>query len=104
MKHGDFSGLAGDYARFRPGYAPQVASAILSYVGRDAAAMDAADIGAGTGIWTRMLAARGLRSVVAVEPNDDMRGQGIETSRGTGLSGAKVRPKPPACPTRQPIW
>ena len=85
MKHGDFTGLAGDYAKFRPGYAPQVATAILHYVGRDAATMDAADIGAGTGIWTRMLASRGLRSVVAVEPNDDMRAQGIETSRGTPI-------------------
>src|SRR5271170_5846757 len=85
MKHGDFTGLAGDYARFRPGYAPQVAAAILSYVGRDPVTIDAVDIGAGTGIWTRMLAARGLHSVVAVEPNDDMRGQGIETSRGTAI-------------------
>ena len=85
MKHGDFTGSAGDYARFRPGYAPQVATAILSYVGRDAASVDAADIGAGTSIWTRTLAARGLHSVVAVEPNDDMRGQGIETSRGANI-------------------
>jgi len=85
MKHGDFTGLAGDYARFRPGYAPQVATAILGYVGRDAATVDAADIGAGTGIWSRTLAARGLRSVVAVEPNDEMRRQGIVTSRGTDI-------------------
>jgi SAM-dependent methyltransferase len=85
MKHGDFTGLAGDYAKFRPGYAPQVATAILSYVGREEASIDAADVGAGTGIWTRMLAARGLHSVVAVEPNDDMRAQGIETSRGSEI-------------------
>jgi ubiquinone/menaquinone biosynthesis C-methylase UbiE len=85
MKHGDYTGLAGNYAKFRAGYAPQVATAILSYVGRDPASIDAADVGAGTGIWTRMLAARGLHSVVAVEPNDDMRGQGIETSRGAGI-------------------
>ncbi len=85
MKHGDFTGLAGDYAAFRPGYAPQVATAILGYVGRDAADIDAADVGAGTGIWTRMLAARGLHSVIAVEPNDDMRGKGIETSRGRDI-------------------
>ena len=85
MKHGDFTGLAVDYARFRPGYAPQIATAILGYLGHNTASIDAADIGAGTGIWTRILAARGLRSVVAVEPNDDMRGQGIETSRGTGI-------------------
>lgn len=85
MKHGDFTRLAGDYARFRPGYAPQVATAILRYVGRDTAAIDAADVGAGTGIRTRILAARGLRSVVAVEPNDGMREQGIESSRGKDI-------------------
>jgi ubiquinone/menaquinone biosynthesis C-methylase UbiE len=85
MKHGDYTGLAGDYAKFRPGYAPQVATAIVNYVGREIGGMDAADIGAGTGIWTRMLAAFGLHSVVAVEPNDDMRGRGMETSRGTNV-------------------
>ena len=85
MKHGDFSGLAADYARFRPGYAPQVATAILGYVKRDAASIDAADLGAGTGIWTRMLAARSLHSIVAVEPNDEMREKGIETSHGTSI-------------------
>lgn len=53
MKHRDFTGLARDYAMFRPGYAPQVATAVLSYVGRDAVRVDAADIGAGTGIWIR---------------------------------------------------
>jgi ubiquinone/menaquinone biosynthesis C-methylase UbiE len=85
MKHGDFTGLASGYARFRPGYAPQVTTAILAYVGRAAASIDAADIGAGTGIWTRALADRGLNSLVAVEPNDEMREQGIETSRGTNI-------------------
>ncbi len=85
MKHGDFTGLAGHYAKFRPGYAPQVETAILGIVGRDVASIDAADIGAGTGIWTRMLAARGLRSIVAVEPNDDMRAQGIASSGGTQI-------------------
>jgi SAM-dependent methyltransferase len=85
MKHGDFTGLAADYARYRADYAPQVVTAILGYVGRAASLIDAADIGAGTGIWTRMLAARGLHSIVAVEPNDDMRGQGIEGSHATSI-------------------
>jgi ubiquinone/menaquinone biosynthesis C-methylase UbiE len=89
MTHGDFTGLAGDYARFRPGYAPQVAAAILNYVGCDASGLDAADVGAGTGIWTRVLAGRGLRSVIAVEPNDDMREQGTANSRGTGIVWCK---------------
>ncbi|MGB8801910.1 MAG: class I SAM-dependent methyltransferase [Candidatus Acidiferrales bacterium] len=91
--------MAGDYARFRPGYAPQVATAILNYVGRDAARVDAADVGAGTGIWTRTLAARGLHSVVAVEPNDDMRGQGIETSRGTDIVWRKGSAEATGLPT-----
>jgi ubiquinone/menaquinone biosynthesis C-methylase UbiE len=85
MKHADFSDLASDYARFRPGYAPQVAVAIAGYVGRAAGTIDAADIGAGTGIWTRLLASHGLHSIVAVEPNGEMRAQGIETSRGTNI-------------------
>lgn len=89
MKHGDFTGLAGDYAKFRPGYAPQVATAILGFLGKSPAEVDAADVGAGTGIWTRILAGRGLRSVTAVEPNDDMRGQGVETSLTTGISWKK---------------
>lgn len=86
MKHGDFTGLAGDYAKFRPGYAPQIATALLGLLQREARTLDAADVGAGTGIWSRMLAARGLRSVIAVEPNDDMRSQGIETSANSGIS------------------
>jgi SAM-dependent methyltransferase len=85
MRHGDFTGLAGDYARYRPGYAPQVAEALVRYAGHDAARLDAADIGAGTGIWTRELAALGLRSVVAVEPNEEMLAQGIETSRDNAI-------------------
>jgi SAM-dependent methyltransferase len=89
MRHGDFTGLAADYAQFRPGYAPQVAAAVLALVPQAPAGADAADVGAGTGIWTRMLAERGLRSVVAVEPNDDMRAQGIATSAGTGIHWRK---------------
>jgi len=45
LKHGDYTGLASDYAKFRPGYAPQVATAILGFVGLDPANIDAADIG-----------------------------------------------------------
>jgi ubiquinone/menaquinone biosynthesis C-methylase UbiE len=89
MKHGDFTGLAGDYAKFRPGYAPQIVTALLGLTARPPASIDAADVGAGTGIWTRMLAARDLHSVTAVEPNDDMRGQGVATSASTGIDWRK---------------
>lgn len=76
MKHGDFTGLADDYARFRPDYAPAALRAILGIIGKLVTEIDAVDVGAGTGIWTRMVADSGVRSMKAVEPNDDMRGQG----------------------------
>jgi ubiquinone/menaquinone biosynthesis C-methylase UbiE len=75
-KLGDFTGLAGNYARFRQGYSDSVLTAILAMIGKPVTTVDAADLGAGTGIWTRMIAARGPHSIVAVEPNADMRSQG----------------------------
>lgn len=82
LRHGDYTGLAEDYARYRPAYSDSVLTALLALFERPAAALDAADVGAGTGVWTRMLAGRGLHSVTAVEPNDDMRRVGMETSTG----------------------
>jgi SAM-dependent methyltransferase len=86
IKHGNFDHLAADYAQYRPGYASSIVPAILALVGKQSSAVDAADVGAGTGIWTRMLAARGLRSVTAVEPSDEMREQGVATSRGQNIA------------------
>ena len=87
--HGDFTGLAGDYASYRPGYAPSIVTAAYALLERPPSEIDVADVGAGTGIWTRMLAERGPRAIVAVEPNDDMRQQGVLTSRGTGIKWCK---------------
>jgi ubiquinone/menaquinone biosynthesis C-methylase UbiE len=89
MRHGDYTDLAADYARYRPGYAPSVAAAIVSLLARPLPQIDAADIGAGTGIWTTMLAAQGLRSLVAVEPNDEMRRQGMLATAGMKISWCK---------------
>jgi SAM-dependent methyltransferase len=86
MRHGDFSGLAESYSRYRSGYAPGVLAAVLGLLGRPPAMLEAADVGAGTGIWTRMLAEAGFRSVVAVEPNEDMRAAGIRDSAGLDVS------------------
>lgn len=72
MKHGDFTMLAENYARYRPGYAPFVLEAFWALSPQ---AGLCADVGAGTGIWSRQLAARGVR-VIAVEPNDAMREAG----------------------------
>lgn len=83
MRAGDFTGLAEDYSRHRPDYCPSVLSGLLGLAGKPAAEIDFVDVGAGTGIWTRMVAARGVRSATAVEPNDDMRNSGIADSSGT---------------------
>lgn len=72
-KAGDFTGLAQDYSSNRPDYSLSVLKALLALVDKPTAEIDFADIGAGTGIWTRMVAGVGVNSVVAVEPNDDMR-------------------------------
>jgi len=76
MKHGDFTGLAEDYSSYRPDYAPAVLNAIIGIVGKQVPNIDAVDVGAGTGIWTRMVVESGVNSMIAVEPNDDMRDQG----------------------------
>ena len=77
MKHGDFTGLAEQYSRYRPGYSESILTALLALVGKPTGQIDVVDVGAGTGIWTVMLASRGCRSVTAIEPNEDMRRAGI---------------------------
>jgi SAM-dependent methyltransferase len=77
-----FGAAAERYDRYRPGYAPD---AILWALGERPARV--ADLGAGTGILSRLL--RGLgHEVIAVEPDDLMRGQLVGASPGvTALAG-----------------
>lgn len=88
MKHGDFSGLAENYSKFRPSYSDSVVRMLLSLVDKPMKEIDFADIGAGTGIWTRKVASYGLKSSMAVEPNDDMRSHGVNDSSGTNIRWA----------------
>ena len=89
MKHGDFSNLAEMYSKFRPGYSPSVLSAIFGLSGGNPKTVDAVDVGAGTGIFSRMLHNSGVASIRAVEPNDSMREFGIIGSDGTGIVWSK---------------
>lgn len=75
-QHGDFTTLAEKYSAHRPDYSISVMNAIFGIIDKPKAELDIADVGAGTGIWTRMLASSGCRSIVAVEPNDEMRKMG----------------------------
>lgn len=84
MKHGDFSELAENYSKYRPTYSDFVVDTACSTAIQAFPEVDqlmAADIGAGTGIFSRMLANKKLK-VHAVEPNDEMRAHGELDSIG----------------------
>ncbi|PPS40372.1 class I SAM-dependent methyltransferase [Chroococcidiopsis sp. TS-821] len=65
-----FSDRAADYAKYRPGYPSEAIDVILQ--GLETSQVIVADIGAGTGISSRLLAQRGVQ-VIAIEPNAAMR-------------------------------
>lgn len=85
LKAGEFTGLAKDYSQSRPDYAASVARALFGLLARPPSEIDFVDVGAGTGIWTRMAHGFAPRSIAAVEPNDDMRTQGERDSVGLGI-------------------
>jgi SAM-dependent methyltransferase len=66
-----FSGRADAYVVSRPSYPLEAVDVLVDGLG-DPAALVVADIGAGTGISSRLIASRGPR-VLAVEPNAKMR-------------------------------
>lgn len=66
-----FSDRAEDYALYRPSYPPKAIDSILKGLSAPSQLI-AADIGAGTGISSRLLADRGIK-VMAIEPNAAMR-------------------------------
>lgn len=65
-----FSNRAQDYASYRPSYPAVAIDIILNGLG-DPAQLNIADIGAGTGIASRLIADRGVQ-VQAIEPNAAM--------------------------------
>lgn len=85
LKSGDYTGLASGYSRHRPGYCPSVLDALLGLLNKPVAGVDFVDVGAGTGIWTRMVYCKGIKSVTAIEPNDDMRAAGMADSADTTI-------------------
>ncbi|MFF0014369.1 class I SAM-dependent methyltransferase [Streptomyces sp. NPDC005374] len=84
-----FNAAAAQYAANRPSYPPALLDAVEELAGRPLAGARVADIGAGTGIATALLHARGA-DVVAVEPGDGMAAEfrrthpGIPVIRGDG--------------------
>ncbi|MFJ8858119.1 class I SAM-dependent methyltransferase [Streptomyces sp. NPDC102451] len=84
-----FDRAAPEYAAYRPSYPPALFDAVEELAGRPLSGADVADIGAGTGLATTHLHARGAR-VLAVEPGAAMAKQfrlglpGVPVVRGDG--------------------
>jgi len=88
-----FSGLVGDYAAARPSYP----DALFDWILGRASGRRAADLGCGTGIATRQLAARGV-DVIGIDPNRAMLAEARRTggnyvegeATATGLAAASI--------------
>jgi SAM-dependent methyltransferase len=92
-----FGARAESYAAFRPAHPPGAIDAVLEGFG-DPSQLVIADVGAGTGISSRLFAARGA-GVIAIEPNRRMREQAEPhanvswvdaTAQQTGLAESSV--------------
>lgn len=104
LKAGDFTGLAGDYSQHRPDYCPSVLKGLLGLLEKPASQTDFVDVGAGTGIWTRMVAAAGVKSAIAVEPNDDMRANGKADSTAPKIQWVEGSAEETGLPAASADW
>jgi len=87
VRRQSFGAWAQDYQKFRPGYPPELVTAVLAqHPDFGARPLRVVDIGAGTGQLTRTLLELGCE-VTAVEPDDRMRAVLIE-SVGTQIAVA----------------
>lgn len=81
-----FADRADDYVVGRPSYPPAAIDVLFEGLG-DPAQMCVADLGAGTGISSRLLAARGAH-VLALEPNAAMRNAAAPDARVRWIDGS----------------
>lgn len=79
-----FNAVAAEYAGARPSYPPALFDTVEEFSGRSLAGATVLDVGAGTGIGTRLLRERGAR-VTAVEP-----GAGMAAQLGAALPGVPL--------------
>lgn len=79
MKQGDFTAVAKHYHN-RPAYSPMLLEKLIACINDKNKAnneLKVVEVGAGTGKLTRMLAKDFNLNITAVEPNDNMREEGI---------------------------
>ncbi len=78
-----FTDRVADYVRYRPTYPRNAIDAAIDGLG-DPRTLTIADIGAGTGISTRLFASTGARTI-GIEPNDAMRDAGANDPANLNL-------------------
>lgn len=103
MKQGDFTQVAKHYHN-RPAYSQMLLEKLILCVGGGGSKiLKIAEVGAGTGKMTRMLAEMGL-SVVAVEPNDNMRNEGVTYTQDLSVEWKKGSGEETSLPNECVDW
>ena len=90
MKQGDFTQVAKHYHN-RPAYSPMLLEKLIACINdeqKNLNELQIVEVGAGTGKLTKMLNEFGMQ-VLAVEPNDEMREEGIAYTKGTNIQWQK---------------
>lgn len=90
MKQGDFTQVAKHYHN-RPAYSPMLLEKLIACINdeqKNLKDLQIVEVGAGTGKLTKMLNEFGMQ-VLAVEPNDEMREEGIAYTKGTNIKWQK---------------
>src|SRR5690242_15455013 len=94
IRAGDFTHQASAYGRARPSYPVSLLDRLMARAGVRPGDR-VADIGAGTGLFTQLLAERGL-TVTAVEPNQAMRAEAPAMPGVTWIDGTFEQTNLPA--------
>ena len=105
MKQGDFTQVA-KYYHNRPAYSPMILEKLIASVNdsqKDLREFQVVEVGAGTGKLTKMLNDFGLK-VLAVEPNDNMREEGIAYTKGTDIKWQKGSGEDTQLPDKIADW
>ncbi len=90
MKQSDFTELAQHYHN-RPAYSAMLLEKLIACVNdthKPLQDLRVVEVGAGTGKLTKMLASFGL-NVLAIEPNDNMRQEGMNYTKDTNIKWQK---------------
>jgi len=72
IKPGDFSLLSADYMKYRPSYSEFIVDLMFGALNKQPSEVVCADIGAGTGIFTKLILNKKPKELFAVEPNENM--------------------------------